>query len=469
MKLHPHQSKMDIEARKQLRTKKSGILQLATGGGKTVIGLNIVSGAAQKSNSVIFTVHRKQLLDQTEAAFKTAGIKHGFIAAGKPTGDNLVNIAMLQTLQNRMAELTPPKLLIVDECHISSSKGAAEVIKWVRDAGGYVIGLSATPRRTDGQGLSGQFDFIVQGPPMSWLIENKFLSPYDLKAPEFLPDMSGVGTAKGDYIQSQAEKILNNTAITGNAIEEYKKYCDGAACIVFANSVKHAHDVAAEFCAAGYKFVAIDATTPDDERRKAIEDLEARRIHGVCNYGLCIEGLNIPLVECVIILRATKSLIVWLQAIGRGLRFIEGKICTIIDSTGNVYRHDLPCAKREWSLDGKKKRSVDEKPIALKHCAKCKAIYSAKHTSCPRCGATQQIIHKEIKTQKGALKAVTKEDIEAVQAARRQRKIEEWQADTYEKLVALGVKRGYDNPQYWARLKIQIRSKKNGNKKTGSS
>lgn len=467
MILHPHQNKMVDELRALLPDKKSGILQLATGGGKTVLALHIIQGAIKKNTAITFCVHRKQLLDQTEAAFADAGIEHGFIASGKPVSDKHVNIAMLQTLQKRMDGLAPPRLLIVDEAHISSSRGAASIIDWVRSAGGYVIGLSATPKRTDGQGLRGQFDFIVQGPSMAWLIEHQFLSPYELYAPEFLPDMSKVGTANGEYIQSQAEKVLNNTAITGSAITAYKYHCDGAACILFANSVKHAYDMAAEFCAAGYKFVAIDATTSDEGRRAAIQSLSDRKIHGICNYGLCIEGLNIPLVECVIIQRATKSLIVWLQAIGRGLRFIKGKKCVILDQTGNVYRHGLPCDEREWSLDGKKKnRTADEKPMALKHCAKCKAIYGAKHMCCPRCGAVQLIAHKELEIKKGTLKAVTKEDIEAVHAARRQRKTEEWQADTYEKLVALGVKRGYDNPKYWAKLKTEIRSKRNGNKKT---
>lgn len=458
--LHKHQQEWVDKIKAALTRRKSVLGQAPTGFGKSFIAAYIAGGAIKKGKRVFFLVDIKQLCQQTSKEFIKNDVSHSFIAAGrKHDPSKLINVVMIQTLLSRMESVTPPDLLLYDEAHGAKSEGGDDVIKWVIANGGKVIGLTATPEPTDGSGLNKQFEEMVEGPDMGWLIANGYLSPYEMYVPEVTPDMSGVDVVMGDYVQEQVELIVNTPKIAGDTIGDYRRLAHNKACLVFCNSVKHAHDLAKQFCEAGYKFVAIDSDTDDDVRIKAFEDLENRIIHGITNYGICIKGVDIPLVECVIIQRATKSLIVWLQAIGRGLRFVKNKTCVILDQTGNVFRLGTPCMKREWSLEGRKKRKASDtpKPMPLRHCKGCKAIYDALLPKCPRCGSEHVIEQKKEKTSKKELKKITPEQVAEIMAERKKKKMEEGMAKTYAEFLALGIKRGYDNPRAWAMIRMKAR------------
>lgn len=466
--LHNDQMAAIQAARSSFSTHQSIIICAPTGFGKSFVAAYMAKSALEKSRSSLFVVHRQELAYQLKETFDFYGIDCGILCGGsKFEPDKKIQIAMVGEAKKRFADILP-NLVVFDEAHHAVAKTWRDIVDMSKSIGAKICGLTATPVRLSGEGLRDCFSDIVYGTSVARLIKMGRLSEYEIFAPDMFPDLSSAKTSRGDYAACDVEKAMNKPSITGNAVEQYKQLCDGKAALVFCSTVKHSEDVAAEFNAAGYKFISLNGNTPNAERMSANENLRTGKIHGITNCSIYTEGVSVDRVECVILLRPTKSLTVYLQSVGRGLRkFIGKEKLTIIDAVGACYIHGLPCDEREWSLDGKKKnRTADEKPMALKHCAKCKAIYGAKHMCCPRCGAVQLIAHKELEIKKGTLKAVTKEDIEAVHAARRQRKTEEWQADTYEKLVALGVKRGYDNPKYWAKLKTEIRSKRNGNKKT---
>lgn len=453
MQLFDDQIEFIQNLRAAFATKKSIIGQAATGFGKSYVACYLCKGSIAKNKRVFFMVHRRSLALQISKEFKKNSVLHSFIASGLPhIPDRNIYAVMMQTLVSKLHKFQPPDLLIYDEAHTSQSKSGTKIIKWVLQNGGKVLGLSATPEPTSGNGLEKQFEDIICSIPTKELIEKKRLSPYDIYCPEITPDFSNVPIVKGDYSQEKIEEIINTPKITGDALEDYQRLADGKACVVFTSSVKHAYDVAEQFNQAGYKFVAIDADTSDDDREQAFDDLANRRIHGITNYGICIEGVDIPLVECVIMLRATISIIVWLQALGRGLRYVFGKRCVTIDSTGNVFRLGTPCMKQEWSLKAKKKRKASDAapPMPLRHCKGCKAIYDAALTKCPRCGSTHVILPKEIKTRKGKLEKIDPEQVAALLAERKLKKIEEGIAKTYDEYLAIGIKRGYKNPKAWA-------------------
>lgn len=461
--LHQHQQEWVDKIKTALTRCKSVLGQAPTGFGKSFIAAYIAGGAIKKGKRVFFLVHRKQLCEQTSKEFKKNEVPHSFIAAGREHDHKqLINVVMTQTLLSRIELINPPDLLLYDEAHTSKSAGGDEIIKWVIKNGGKVIGLTATPEPTDGSGLDKQFDEMICGPDMGWLIANGYLSPYEMYVPEITPDMSSVQVVMGDYVQEQVEIIVNTPKIAGDTIEDYRRLAHNKACVVFCNSVKHSHDLAKQFCDAGYKFVAIDSETDEDVRIAAFNDLLERRIHGITNYAICIEGVDIPLVECVIIQRATKSIIVWLQSIGRSMRYVEGKTAIILDQTGNVFRLGMPCMKREWSLQGRKKRKASDtpKPMPLRHCKECKAIYDAGIVKCPRCGSEHIIEPKKEKLSKKELKKITPEQVAEIMAERKRKKQEEGMAKNYAEFLALGKKRGYDNPNGWAMIRMKAR--KNG-------
>lgn len=448
--------------RKAFIAKKSIIGQAATGFGKSYVACYLCKSSIAKNKRVFFMVHRRSLALQISKEFKKNDVPHSFIASELPhVPDRNIYAVMLQTLVSKLHKFQPPDLLIYDEAHTSQSETGTKIIKWVLDNGGKVLGLSATPEPTNGNGLGKQFEEIICSIPTDELIKKQRLAPYDIYCPDVTPDFSGVPIVKGDYSQEKIEEIINTPKITGDALVDYQRLAAGKACVVFCSSVKHAYDVAEQFNRADYKFVAIDAHTSDEDREKAFDDLANRRIHGITNYGICIEGVDIPLVECVIMLRATLSIIVWLQACGRSLRYLVGKRAIILDQTGNVFRLGTPCMKREWTLEAKKKRKSSDAapPMPLRHCKGCKAIYDAALTKCPRCGSTHVILPKEIKTRKGKLAKVDPEQIAALLEKRKQEKLEDRIAKTYDEYLAIGIKRGYKKPKAWAFHKSKHKKK----------
>lgn len=470
MKLHPDQEPFVAGIREAMRKHKAVLGQAATGYGKTFISGWMIRQTVERGNDVIFCVHRHQLLTQTSRQLKELGIEHQFIAPGVPYDPNIkVSVAMLQTLVRRKNKLKPPKLLINDEAHISASRTGSEIIDWVKSNGGWIIGITATPRRTDGKGLGKHYDIMIKGPSTKWLIENNRLSPYDIYGPDLLPDLKSVPSRAGDWQAEALEVVLNKTTITGSAIEMYRALADGEPCIVFCITVKHAYDVARDFCDAGYRFVAVDAQTPNRVRERAISDLANGNIHGICNVALFVEGLDVPAATCAILLNATKSIIKFRQSVGRVLRYVPGKRAKIIDHVGNVFRHDLPCADIDWTLeDAPKKSRAESNPISLSHCKSCRAIFPAALPVCPRCGEEKKPEEKKVNTRKGRLRKITEEDMIRAAQEKLERKKEEWAAKTYDDFLAIGERRGYNNPSGWAFLKFKLYREKYAKRKNRS-
>jgi len=205
-------------------------------------------------------VHRRSLALQISKEFKKNDVPHGFIASKfKHVPNRNIYAVMKQTLASKLYKFQPPDLLIYDEAHTSQNKSGTKIIEWVIQSGGKVLGLSATPEPTSGNGLEKQFEDIICSIPTKELIEKKRLAPYDIYCPEITPDFSEVPIVKDDYSQEKIEEIINTPKITGDALTDYKRLADGKACVVFCSSVKHAYDVAEQFNQADYKFVAIDA------------------------------------------------------------------------------------------------------------------------------------------------------------------------------------------------------------------
>src|SRR5690606_13432437 len=182
---------------------------------------------------------------------------------------------------------------------------------------------------------------------------------------------------------------MNKPKITGDAIEHYKKHAFGLPAIVFTVNVQHAKDVAQQFRNAGFAFYAVDGSMDDKERDFLMSNLGTQSVMGLVSCDLISEGTDIPAVGCIINLRPTHSLSLYLQQIGRGLRTIEGKNhCVILDHVGNTIRHGLPTFHRDWSLDGRIKRkrgSSSEANILITTCTNC-YFTGLKFTVCPECG-----------------------------------------------------------------------------------
>lgn len=452
MKLRPYQDKGVGELRAEYATGcRAPLYVLPTGGGKTYTFCFIALGAAAKGKRVCILVHRKPLLTQASKSLSAMGIPHGIIAPGYSQNRELVQVASIQTLIGRVRK--DPKrysfdLLIPDEAHHATSPTFRELFDLMPKA--KILGVTATPQRTDGQGLGvnvgGVFDAMVVGPSMRELIDMGNLCEPVVFAPPNDLDMTGVRTSGKDFNAADAEERVNKPSITGSAVEHYRKLCDGLPAVAFCISVAHAEQVAADFRAAGYRAASIDGTTDDDLRDKYMGGLANGEIQVLTSCDTISEGADIPAVACAMLLRPTQSVIMYLQQVGRALRTSKGKTQAIIlDHVGNVMRHGLPDEDREWSLEGKtkgKRKAADAEPVApVRQCETCYHSYPPRLNVCPRCGTPHEAKGRKIEEREGELEKI---DAAKLEASRKRKKLraEIEAADSFEDFQAIGAREG---------------------------
>ena len=375
------------------------LVQLPTGGGKTIIFVAIAKEFLVQSEPILVVAHRKELIFQ--AAQKMSAVtdeKIGLIKAGiKPNPDALVQVASIQTLARR--EYPPASLVIIDECHHANSPSYAKLIEHYTKQGAYILGFSATPARTDGKGL-GQlaggvkgFERLITGPSVQKLIDENYLAPVKIYSPKNIVDAgnSSVKTQMGDYSQKEVSKLVESTLIIGDVIQTWKKHANNKRTVLFAVSVAHSKKLAKAFRQAKIPAKHLDGSTPAKTRAKILKDFSKGKILVLCQHSIVTEGVDIPSIEAVQFIRPTKSLIFWFQAIGRAMRPLPNKDAAIvIDHTDTCLNLPWPTDEINWSLeDSKNQNKTQHKNVACPECGR--AFTPAQNevkrqiTTCPSC------------------------------------------------------------------------------------
>lgn len=430
--LRPFQSEAIERARAAIRAGSRRVLiQSPTGSGKTVLSAFMLRTVCDRGKRSWFVVHRRELLEQSVATLQSVGLDVATIEAGRDFRSGApVTVAMVQTLARRMDRVEPPDVVVWDECqHVVSNTYAS--IQAYLPSETVQIGLSATPERLDGRGLAKHFDVLIPGQSVKWLIGWGFLSPYKYFAP---PTVSAddMGTSMGDYKKSDVVEAVDRPTITGCAIEHYKKLCPGKRALVFCASIEHSEHVAESFRAAGVDAVHLDGETAADVRRDRMADFRAGSLDVISSVDLFGEGLDVPGIEAVILLRPTQSLALHLQQVGRALRPQPGKTAIICDHVGNVTRHGFPCEDRIWTLEQDRRKRRGTTPVRT--CPSCYAALPIAVSKCPECG-------HEFDTEKSREPEQVAGKL--VELTPQQRARQESACETYEELAALGRARGY--------------------------
>lgn len=460
MKLRPYQDRLIDETRQALRSHRRVLMQAPTGAGKTAITVYMMGRAADSGKRSMFIVHQNELLSQTSKALWKQKLEHGMIAAGKSFSRLPAQVASVQTLVRRLEQYPEPDLVIIDECHRSAASTYQAVLEAYPNA--KVIGLTATPQRTDGKGLDDTYEALVQGPSIRQLIDAGYLSDYEIFAPPSTVDLSGVKTRMGDYDKREVEQAVDKPTITGDAVATYRKHAGGKRCVVMCVSIRHAEHVKESYSAAGVPAEMIEGSMSNREREAVLDRFRKGETLVIANVQLLIEGVDIPAIEVVQWLRPTQSLIIWMQGNGRGLRPSEGKEkLLILDQVGNWSKHGLPDEDREWSLEGRKKgkrKKDDEADVNVQQCKHCFHIFRPGVDTCPACGQAVEVRKKaEIQVVDGELEKI---DLEA---ERKARKRDQGKARDLKELVLLGVRRGMKNPGGWA---VNVHCARQGRKPT---
>lgn len=431
------------------------VIESPTGSGKTALTAHMIKTAAGRGIRCWFLMHRVELLRQSMATFKSVGVEFGVAAAGfTPSPFEMVQLCSIGTLKRRLSRMRAPGLIIYDESHHVAAKSWADIHSAYPQA--FHVGLTATPERLDGKGLGSFFKEMIKGPSVKWLIDNGFLSKYRMACPPGI-NADGIHRTMGDYNHAELAVVADVPTITGNAVLEYIKRASGKRAIARAVNIHHSKDIAAQFNASGIPARHVDGETPHAERREAMDSFVRGETLVLSNVDLFSEGVDVPSVECILDLRPTQSLTLWLQFCGRGLRTAPGKEhAIIIDMAGNMKRHGLPCQEREWSLTGRKKSKAGGGASVLL-CPKCFGAQFGRPPFCAFCGHEFEVKEgRVIKMVDGELVEV---DINA-ERAKIQAKREQGVARTMEELIALGESRKYANPKGWAYNILRARARK---------
>ena len=433
MNLRPYQSDLLDRADAAFRDARRVLLQLPTGGGKTVL----FSRAAQdEPGRVAIVAHRRELIRQAHR--RTPG------SAIYPSADpQRITVGSIQTFARRLDALPRFDLIVLDEAHHAVAGQYERLL--ASQPGARVLGVTATPERLDGRGLGTVFERLICGPSVAQLTADGYLCPARVYGPPAPPDLSRVRTTAGDFNAADLEQIMAAPSLLGSAPEHYERLAAGRSALVFCISVRHAEESAAAFRAEGWRFVCVHGGMTTDARDAALADLAAGRLHGLTSCELISEGLDIPDVGCVIMQRPTQSLGMYLQQVGRGLRPAPGKPdLVVLDHAGNVLRHGLPDADRAWSLDATKRRGAG---VAVAQCPSCYAMHPPG-PRCPACGhsyeaARAEAERRELERLDGELALLTAED-------RRLRMLRETPlatllkaARTHAELEEIGTARGF--------------------------
>jgi len=396
--LRPYQTEIIESVTREVRAaRRSVLIQGSTGIGKGVIFDALIHRAVTKGKRVLFVSHRKELNDQISRMLDRRSIEHGIFSRqhwryrpGLP-----VQVASIQTLAR--AEAKPDAdLLLVDEAHHVAAGQYQEVLALYPKA--VLIGASATPERLDGKGLGDVFQAMVCAPSMGELVELGYLLPFRVFAPE-QPDLTGVKKSHGDYNLKQLdEAVRRSTTRLGGITREYRDKANGMRAIAFCVSIEDSKALAQQFCDDGIAAEHVDGTMPTGQRDAILARLRDGQTMVVTNVQLWTEGVDVPVVNCVILGRPTESLGLYLQQVGRGARPHPGQeYCLVLDHAGCVHRHGLPTQPRHWSLEGRVARTKkDDAIVPLVTCESCGTIRPHTQTFCSTCRGVQTSVFKGI-------------------------------------------------------------------------
>jgi DNA repair protein RadD len=436
MRLRPYQVQAEADTYAAWADGARNVLTvLPTGGGKTVLFgkcLNNLQGAG------VAVAHRSELVSQMSMSLARFGLRHRII--GPTSLQRTCNALHIDELKRSFvdpgARIAAAGVDTLIKRDTSQDSWFRQVQLWVEDEAHHVLkenkwgkstemfpnayglGVTATPVRADGKGLGahadGVFQAMVLGPTMRQLIEMGYLTDYRVIAPPSDLDLSHVDIAAGgDYSPPQVRAAVHRSHITGDIVTHYLKWARGKLGVTFAVDVEAATEIAAAYRAAGVPAEVVSAKTPDHLRVNILKRFRTREILQLVNVDLFGEGFDLPAIEVVSMGRPTASYSLYCQQFGRALRLMVSKElqehwdhytdeqrcafilasgkpkALILDHVGNVNRHKLPDAFREWSLDRRERRSgkkSDGIPVTSCLNPACNHVYERYHVLCPYCG-----------------------------------------------------------------------------------
>lgn len=340
---------------------------LPTGSGKTVIVSDLIKRLNRRT---LFLAHRDELIKQAVSKIKMiwraadVGICKGSIN----DIDHQIVVGSFQTLFNkkRRDTLPPFDFITADECHHSVSEKYKEVLHSLLGSNTILLGVTATPNRSDQKALGEIFaDNPEQGPDyersLLEMISEGYLCPIRGIKGNLIVELSNVPISAGDYQLGTLSKVMNTPEVNHAMYKFWEEHARDRKTIVFAVDVQHAKDLTKEFQRHHIKAGFITGSLPGRLREQILNDFAENRLQVICNVNVLSEGFDEPSVSSVLFARPTKSTSLYVQMVGRALRLYPGKKdALILDAVKNTKNHSLV---NITDLFPKKKPPTDYTPL----------------------------------------------------------------------------------------------------------
>lgn len=404
--------------------KGNPLVVLPTGAGKSVVIAELMRSAMamDREQRFIMATHVKELIAQNYQKLMTlwhnapAGVYSAGL--GKKQAHYPIVFGGIQSMRTKAEIFGYRHVLLVDECHLFPNKTEGGYHTFLQglqrnNPNIKVIGFTATPYRVAGGHLlnGGVFTDICYEYPILKLIDRGYLSPVYTTSPTAEQvDLSNVRTVAGEYNQRDMQNAFMAECVTERALSDvFRRATHQKTFLFFCAGVEHAQHTHKLLQARGLKGQVVYDKTPAHEREKAIENLRNGTYDYLCNNAVLTTGTDIPRIDCIVLLRSTKSRGLYVQMVGRGMRLFEGKkYCLLLDYGGNVDRFGAidrqPEGRKALSDSGESGNAP------FKRCGDgnlqegfegCETINHAKATHCIKCGAPfmQKEPHNELASQ----------------------------------------------------------------------
>lgn len=360
--LRPYQAEMKHNVYALWDRIDNVMLQMPTGTGKTIVFTSVVKDILRwcRKNSpeskILIVAHRRELIRQ--ASRKLGRIPHGLIVSGEPQEMwKPIHVASIQTFMSRRhyEQMRRERFdfIIIDEAHHAMAPGYQKL--WEMFPNSKKLGVTATPWRMSHSGFTSLFGDIVLARSIEWFVNNGYLANYDYisirrnsETQHIVNSIDRMGV-DGDYLESELSAAFDKDKIRAQLYKSYRQFAKGKKGIIYAIDRKHAFNICELYAANGVSICMIDGTTPTNEREQLIASFVAGSIEVIVNVNIFSEGFDCPDIEFIQLARPTKSLSLYLQQVGRGLRISEGKDATVIlDNVGLYNRFGTPMSNRHW-------------------------------------------------------------------------------------------------------------------------
>lgn len=356
---------------------RSVMLQMPTGTGKTRLFVSIArdifdyGASIKKTYKVLILAHRKELIEQiSEHLGQKYRLAHGLIISQNIEQKKYsMQVGSVPTLNRRLERWEDKNfdVIIIDEAHHVKAKSYKKIIDLFPNA--KILGVTATPYRLNHAGFRPEFDELIVSPSVAEFIKRGYLCEYDYYSirpnSELQMEIDRMKLDfEGDYKESEMMGVMDRDSIRADILDTYQRYAGGKKAIIYTISRAHNVHLAEKFKAAGIVSAAIDSETPKEKRDELVNKFRRGDIQVLFNVNIFSEGFDCPDVEVIQLARPTKSLSMYLQQVGRGLRPAEGKErLLILDNVGLYNKFGFPSARRKWKyhFEG---QDVDETPAA---------------------------------------------------------------------------------------------------------